>query len=789
MRAAAFCLTLLFLLSSPDDKDVNYLQLKAAKLSGEAASVTNLSLHRDGANFDFSKGDFFFLEPVLGKVPGAVFIGDGQFRMVPTIDIEKKNLSIFTNEPSIGEPFTELVLHFTDNTYDEILKAAAARKEAPNSKAQSSLESRLDLLRKGRVTARPYANSSLLNSNLAARLLSDLYDPAHAGFFNAFIKGKKFSQLMFRVDPRGIPSFEPEEVILASFDDSTMGVWNAFHLKDHYRNEVADEDHRLFDVQNQQIEVTIKGTELSAKVRTTIQVLVDGPRVLSFNLFPTLRVTKVADEDGREVKFIQEPKDEDPDLTLIYAQPLKKGTARLDFEYAGPGAIENDGSGNYTLAARDNWYPATTFGDRATYDMTFKLAKDLTMVASGQPKETREEGNLQITRWTSEIPIAVAGFNFGRFKKSVSKSPSGYEFESYANTGVPDMLKPVEQYLTGTFSTTSLMDKARSEAEVATGIYNTYYGPLPYGRIAMTQQTAPNFGQAWPMLVYMPITSFFDATIRYQLGMQTASDFFKIVGPHEVAHQWWGHIIGWKSYRDQWMSEGFADFSASLFAHLIYKDEKFLDFWKDQRDDLLQKNRFGVRPVDVGSVTMGYRIDSAKTGNIGRNMLYPKGAFILHMLRMMMFDSRAGGDAPFIEMMHDFVKTHFNQNVSTEDFQKIVDKHMTPDMDLGKDHTMNWFFDQFVYGSEVPRYKLDYTLEPQGDKTVLKFRVTQSEVPDSFKMLIPIYVETQDRKFSRLGSAKLFGKSSQDGAITLGFKPRRALLCAYDDVLAIIDGR
>ena len=28
---------------------------------------------------------------------------------------------------------------------------------------------------------------------------------------------------------------------------------------------------------------------------------------------------------------------------------------------------------------------------------------------------------------------------------------------------------------------------------------------------------------------------------------------------HEVAHQWWGHVVGWKSYRDQWMSESFAE--------------------------------------------------------------------------------------------------------------------------------------------------------------------------------------------------------------------------------------
>jgi aminopeptidase N len=106
------------------------------------------------------------------------------------------------------------------------------------------------------------------------------------------------------------------------------------------------------------------------------------------------------------------------------------------------------------------------------------------------------------------------------------------------------------------------MDKARNEAQIAMGIYNNYFGPLPYGRVAMTQQPFSNFGQAWPMLVFMPITSYFDSTTLNSLRIRPGATFFKIVAPHEVAHQWWGHAVGWKSYRDQWMSEGFAEFSA-----------------------------------------------------------------------------------------------------------------------------------------------------------------------------------------------------------------------------------
>src|SRR6185295_753813 len=109
---------------------------------------------------------------------------------------------------------------------------------------------RMSLLRRGKNFSNPNLAAGLLKYNLPARLLPDVYDPSHAGFFNAFIKGKKFEFLMFRIDPRGVPSLEPEEVMLANFSDNDLGIWNAFHLKAHYDAGLAataDEDHRLMD--------------------------------------------------------------------------------------------------------------------------------------------------------------------------------------------------------------------------------------------------------------------------------------------------------------------------------------------------------------------------------------------------------------------------------------------------------------------------------------------------------------------------------------------------------------
>jgi aminopeptidase N len=230
------------------------------------------------------------------------------------------------------------------------------------------------------------------------------------------------------------------------------------------------------------------------------------------------------------------------------------------------------------------------------------------------------------------------------------------------------------------------------------------------------------------------------------------------------------------------MSEGFAEFSASLYVQNIRGYEKFIDFWEDQRREIIQSSprTRDRKPYTVGPVTQGYRLNNAKTGNVARALIYPKGAYILHMIRMMMFDPRNGGDAKFQAMMKDFVQTHFNQPVSTEDLQKIVEKHITPEMDIDKNKTMQWFFDQWVYGTEVPAYKFEYKLADG----VLSGKITQSGVSERFAMLVPVYLDF-GKGWAKLGTATLVGNSSIElGNIKLPKEVKRATICAMNDVLA-----
>lgn len=785
--------------------DPVYAQIRSAKLSGESASITNFTLKRDTATITFTDGRFHFLSPVEGRVIGAVFLGNGEFQMSPVISMEQRHLGILTGAPSITETFTKMTLRFTDSTYDEIKKQSTIETGQSASQAQDAFDDFRNLMRKGKNFTRPNFTLALLRENIDARTLIDITWPEHEGFFQAFFNGKKHGDFLYWIDPLGLPFVTPEEVVLANLSDGNLGIWVASHLKDHYRSPaVFDENHQLFDLQHHKIEATMKGKRMDAKVESRFKAQADGVRVLPFSLASSLRVRRIADWEGRELRFIQEKKEEDAGLYVILAEGLKKGQEyTLTFEYGGDDAVLDSGGGNFTLAARSNWYPNTDFGDRATYEMTLKTSKDLILVATGQPMGEAKEGDWMVSKWKSDIPLAVAGFNYGKFKKEVVKDEkTKYDIESYANKELPDSLKSLQRTIEsledqgvrttttlGSLNTVSMMGKARAEAQLSIALYTDMFGELPYGRIAMTQQPFFDFGQAWPMLVYMPLFAYLDSTFKNQLGLQAGDSFWKIVGPHEVAHQWWGHIIGWKSYRDQWMSEGFSDCSASIFAQAFHKGDLFQKFWKEQRELIIQKNEAGRRASDVGGVYMGYRLDTARTGSVTRRVIYPKGGFILHMLRMMMWDPQTG-DQKFSAMMKDFVKTHYNQNVSTQDFQRIVEKHMTRDMDFDGNGKMNWFFQQWVYGTHIPDYKLTYRLDAaEGGKAKLVAKITQSNVDDNFRMRVPVYLDF-DGRITRLGTVPVFGNSTtNEFEVMLPKKPKRVLLAYNEDVLCTTDAR
>jgi hypothetical protein len=780
------------------NSDPVYRQLRQIGL-GQTFRFDNFALTWDTATFQFQKGTLTFLSPVNGVVTGAIFIGEGHFNLKPVTALDARELNRRTGATEIGEDFTEVVFRFTGEARLKFLPGLGERTE-PASEAPAVFSHWKERMRQRRDPAMGFTQYLLEGEtmdNVDADLLAAVYNGSHPEFFNAYPRGKKHKDLRFFVRARvgALPQLDsPEEVAVVNFDPEGMddGVWYLAHLKSEYANRTASsrEDRRLFATRRYKIETVIaKNGHLFSTATISFASLVAGERVLKFGLLPNLRVTRVTDEQGQDLYFIQESRKEDGSFYVILPQSPPLGQEKsINVEYAGDKVLEEAGEGSFYVRARTSWYPNLNgFGERALYDLTFKVPRRYKVISVGKLERESIEQDLAVSHWITPSPVAVAGFNYGEYKKlDMPDELTGYKISGYYLEELPSNLRRYRalQSMSPRGMTKYALEQTRAQLQLC----SFYFGKSPYDEIYITEQPDFSFGQSWPNLVYLPISAYTDSTQRWMLFgsiNDKFTGFVQEVTPHEVSHQWWGHAVGWASYHDQWLSEGFAEFSAGLFLQQGVAGDwrkDYIEFWERLRQRILEKNNFGVAPNDAGPIWMGLRLISPRSENAYQNVTYPKGAYVLQMLRSMMYDPEEK-DKAFIGMMHDFVESHREKAATTESFKAIAEKHMTKLMDMGKNGRLDWFFDEWVYGTQVPRYHFEYQLAPaDAGKVKLHMTITQSDVDDHFAMLVPVYADF-GKGMVRFGQVGMVGNSTRGVDVMLPGQPKKVALNAYKEVL------
>jgi aminopeptidase N len=152
----------------------------------------------------------------------------------------------------------------------------------------------------------------------------------------------------------------------------------------------------------------------------------------------------------------------------------------------------------------------------------------------------------------------------------------------------------------------------------------------------------------------------------------------------------------------------------------------------------------------------------------------------------MMMWSPKDGDARFKATMHDFVNTYRFQAATTEDFKAIVEKHMAPNMDLEGNHTMDWFFREYVYGTDLPAYRFEGDATPSGDGWKMHFKLVQSNVDAKFANSVPVYLELADGKIIHLGAISIHGPVTVEQTLQLPKLPaaiKKVTINHFYDVL------
>ena len=800
------------------NSDVVYRQLRDIGL-GTSFHVAKYTLKMDVGSFEFRSGTITLLNPINRFVTGAVFVGEGHFSLKPVLRLDTEELKRRTGAETAEEDFGEVVFRFSGGIYPQFAASLGKQEDTPKEALEAFLRWRNRVRHRHEVPEG--ATQGILEGatidNVDADILSAIYNPNHPPFLNAYIVGKPHKDLRFFVRARtgAIPQLDsPEEVALLNCNGGAMddGIWYSQHMVTELKAHTASsqEEKRLFASRLYRIETVIgKNNHLASLATITFVPLIPQERVLKFALLPTLRVLRVVDQDGKDLHFVQEDRKQDGSFYALLDEPLDTGKEHsITVEYAGDKVLYDAGDGSYYVGAREWWYPnlnGTGFGEKALYDLTFKVPRSNVVISVGKLQGESTEEGYAVSHWVTPVPIAVAGFNYGRYTKiDFPDTLTHYTISGYYLSELPDALKAFGGRPTSagvnsmqpnalaamapSAMTKYVLDQTRAQMQVCT----FYFGRGPYDHIEITEQPNFNFGQSWPNLVYLPISAYIDSTQRWMLfGTidRKFTGFVQEVTPHEVAHQWFGHSVGWASYHDQWLSEGFAEFAAGLFLQQAMGpkwQKDYIEFWDRLHARLLDKNNYGISANDAGPIWLGWRLNSPRTERGYTNVTYPKGAYVLSMLRSLMHSDQphvANRDQAFIDMMHEFMEKHADQPASTESFKAIAEKHMTKEMDLQGNGRLDWFFNEWVYGTLVPRYSFKYDVQPaRGNEVKIKIEITQSEVDENFAMSVPVFADF-GAGMIRLNQVAMVGNSTRRVIFDVDKAPKKVALNYYKDIL------
>jgi hypothetical protein len=717
--------------------------------------VNHIQLRRGEAVLSFEEGTLAFFAPLDGQITGAVFSGRGHVLAAPRDPVEKQQMGRFLGAPVLDQEFINGYLRFTDDTAGEFLRQFHAANLT--SQTDSSIGAQWD------------AAVTQLNPSYSLRILVERLSTNPRPCFYAGFEGTSTGPFDVVLDAQRDEPFLLGQVHKGG--DSFYDVWTSHRVPGIPAFPVS------FRALHYSIETTISpNNSMDATASVRLRTVSGTERVLAFQLSRALTIDSVTGEHGATLAFFQNEGmnlqersargNDYLDVVLPQAPPPNQEFT-LHFHYRG-NVIQNAGNGVLFVGARESWYPH--FGDSAEfsdYDLLLRWPHKLRLVATGSKLEEHEEGDFRVGHWKAEKPISVAGFNLGEYA-SASVAAGTHSIEVYANRELEaDLLKrlsardmealdlsprqfgatatghPVAAPPPPSPSPADALKQLGKEIGSSIRFYEAFAGPFPFHNLSVSQIPG-TFGQGWPGLLYVSTYSFLPSEAQQRAGLSTAGQqhYTELVPYHEVAHQWWGNVVAWSSYRDQWIDEAIANYLAVLFADTKKNPDHKLHVWLARyRQQLVEKSPGGSEPAgDIGPLILGLRLNSSKSPSGYEEIVYSKGTWIIHMLREMLRQPDARDpDARFIALLQTLVTKYAYRALSTDDLQHEVEAVMTSGMDLEGGRSMEWFFDEWVRGTGIPHYRVEFTTHHTEKGYLIRGELFQTGVPHSFIASVPLY--------------------------------------------------
>src|SRR5271163_3029621 len=753
----------------PTDPRALYEALNALRPDGARVyTVKDLTLRRDVVSITFTEGKLAFLEPLGGRITGAVFSGRGHVIATPHERGERRSLAQFVGVPILDQPFSDAYIRFSDDTAAELQHQLAQDGVEPSGDPE--------------FTAHWIPLTAGLAPTHSLRTMVDWLATEPVAYFYILLQTDTAGAVEVSVDNR-----REEQVTIGQprYVDGVRSydVWASFRAA----NSPAARTEAFVPL-DYRVDSTI-AEDLSLQGKTTLHLRagVTGERVVPVELSRQLAVEEIQNEDGEALPYFQNEElsrrdaaRRGNDFILVVLPAGKPAGADFHLQIAYHGNVITDaGNGAYFVGERGAWY-AHIGGEHFTpYDLTFHWPKRLTLVATGMESEPREYAETKSGRWRSETRFSTAGFNLSQYQ--MASTAGQPKIQVYANKELeeaimarleataPNSLPPPSMldhykdtdHLSGAAdqppppSPTSALKQLGASVQDSIHFFENVNGAFPFDHLSVAQIPG-SFGQGWPGLVYLSTLAFLAPETQERAGLNewAQSEARDLMPFHEVAHQWWVNVAGAESYRDVWIEEAMASYLALWYADTKKPTQHRLANWLEHyRAELTSKIPGTDHSIeDVGPLVLGSRLGSLKVPDAYNTLIYGKGTWVIHMLREMLRDPNSKDpDARFRELLHAILAEHQFRPLSTADFQHAVEQHMTPAMDIEGTHRMDWFFDQWVRGTDLPRYTVKFEVKPHGSAFVVTGRLEQLGTEDAFTAPVPLYALRIGGKPERLG--------------------------------------
>ncbi len=718
-------------------------------------AARNFVVRAEDLTLTLVEGTVFRIDTGSGPT-GLVLLGTGDIRFSPAPDTEKGQVRIYSGDTTLGTRFDAAYLRFRDVSEHADLSQLSAQ----------PVDARL-LRRADQVFREESAKSFVLD---LADLSSDAWSliPGE-GDFLAEVRTRRFGTLTYAKS-----SDEPEDISFFERRRQRNIAVYASQKKLGQRGRFYDEDAlAAYDVLHYDLDLTLDPDRTWLVGTTTMRLRVKRTVAAQLNIrLADSLVVKSIESDRFGRLFGLRAKGQNSILVSLPLSMMPESEISLTIEYAGrlapqppdrenagvaqqsdaptfgsgapdlPTATSTRGEPNFLYSNQSYWYPQAPITDYATAVMHITVPSPYVCVGSGtqQPKSPMfvtaigsQPGKLYMFR--AERPVRYLSFIVSRF---IRTDESQIVFEprmlpaSTVPPGVgagivmvaenqplrPPPAPPVHTALALSVESnprqTGLSRQHVTRATDIARFYDSIVGDIPYDSftMALTEHTVPGghspgyfavLNQALPApgggLVWRNDPAAFDNFPEFYLA-------------HELAHQWWGQAVGWRNYHEQWLSEGFSQYFAAMYAGHLRGPEALGAVLRHMR-------KWAVDASPQGPVYLGYRLGHIRNeGRVHRALVYNKGGVVLHMLRRMV-----GDDAFFAGIRRFYADWRY---------RKAGSENLRAAMEAASGQDLERFFERWIYATSLPTATLATRAEtgPAGPRLAIRVEQQQDDVFD-----------------------------------------------------------